>query len=61
MKNISGCACVFAVLLEEADSHGQTHDQRGRNGVPAAGKPVLYPLNNAVCRSEDLKPLYHFP
>lgn len=39
---------VCVVFLEEEDSHGQTHDQRSRNGVPAAGKPVLYPLNHTV-------------
>lgn len=41
-------SCLFVVFLEEADSHGQTHDQRSRNGVSAAGKPVLYPLG-ALC------------
>lgn len=48
-KTCLGFLCVLAVFLEEADSHGQTHDQRGRNGVAAAGKPVLYPLNSTMC------------
>ncbi|XP_066498968.1 protein ABHD18 isoform X1 [Hoplias malabaricus] len=36
-------------FLEEADPHGQTNDQRDRNGFPAAGKSLLYPLKDVEC------------
>ncbi|KAK1799060.1 hypothetical protein P4O66_007327, partial [Electrophorus voltai] len=40
---------VFAVFLEEANPHGQAHDQRDGNGLAAAGEPLLYPLNAILC------------